>query len=270
MKKFITLFAIVAALFTVNTTAADAQIKYDEINYTLAKTHTMDHIQNGDDFYRMGRYQDAMNEYKSARSYNNYKGTTIVPAREIDDKMDRCADAIRRGNRPEPARRDRNEKASNTAAAVIGGVILGGIIAAAVSSNKSSANNNSSSSYDPSSLKRTSSNGMSYSTVKANNSCRILSVRNEFDYTVVEMEFRDFSKDSRISINKDTFVKDAYSGQKFFLRDVENIGVKATTYVAAGDSHIFRLYFDRINSRCSDIDIIEPGTSYWKFFNVPV
>lgn len=264
MKKFISILAIAVTMFAVNASVANAQ-NWDDFNYKLAKTHTTEYIEKGDDAYRMGRYNEAMNHYKQARYYNDYKGHTVIPAYEIDRKMDRCADAMRNGRRSEPARRDRDEKISDGAAlAVIGGALLGGIIASAVSNNKAKK-----AEVNTGSLIDVRYNGLSYQTTNANKS-RILSIRNEFDYTVVELEYYDTNDNHYLSINRDTYLKDNRNGSKYSLIDADNISVKNSTYVAAGRSHTFRLYFERLSSNSTDIDLIEPGTSSWKFYHVPV
>lgn len=267
MKKFISMIALVAAMFTFNTTVSYAQIQWKDVNHTIKKTHTLDYIKAGDDAYRMGNYMEAMEKYKNAREYNEQRGYNIVPPREIEHKMDRCAEAMRHENhRVRPGHR---EQISGTTAAVTGAAILGGIIAAAVSDNS---NNNSvpANNYN-NSLRDVRYNGLSYSTTAENRNCNILSVKSEFDYTVVEMEYINPSENHSLRIDKDTYIKDRFTGNKLYLRDVQGIGVKNYTPVIAGDSHVFRLYFDRINNRCSEIDVIEPTqTSSWKFYHVPV
>lgn len=269
MKKFIAIIALLAAIFTVGTTTAEAQTRYEDFNYVLAKTHTTDYIQKGDDAYRMGHYNEAMDAYKRARSYNNYQGRTIVPAREIDHKLDRCAEAIRFGGRPAPARPARNERVSDAAAAVAGVAILGGLIAAATSHKKAAPAATPAVASEDMTLHEVTSNGLTYSTPSANANCSILSVTTESSYTVVEMEFINIERADKICINKDTYLKDRSTGRRFNLVDTENISTKNMTKIAQGDSHTFRLYFDRISDDCSEIDVIEPGTSSWKFYHVP-
>lgn len=267
MKKFIAIIAIMAAMFTVNATTANAQMNYDDINYRIAKSHTTEYIQKGDDAYRMGRYQEAMDHYKRAREYNSFRGHTIVPSYDIESKMDRCANAMRGGNRTEQPSH-RHHRGTETAAAVVGGVLLGGILASVLGGDSKSNGKEAAASNDDNTLCEVTSNGISYSTTSANKYCRVLSVKNEFDYTVVEMEFIDAKADHTISIDRTTYLKDRNSGAKLSLKDVENIAVKGSTSVAAGDSHVFRLYFDRTNG--TEVDVIEPGTSSWKFYHVPV
>lgn len=280
MKKFISMIALVATMLTTNATVANAQ-NYDDFNYRLAKSHTTEYIQKGDDAFRMGHYTQAMDEYKRARHYNEYKGRPVIPEHEIDRKMDRCADAMRRSSslsRPEAARPaaarpvtprpHHNEEISDAAAAVAGVALLGGLIAAVASSNDNSeapANNNVSTLVD------VTCNGLSYTTTAANTGCSILSVKNEFDYTVVELEFINSARNSTtLRIDKNTYLKDRSNGEKLSLRDVEGISVKGSTRVDGGDSHVFRLYFDRISDRCSEVDLVESNSSSWKFYHVPV
>ena len=234
--------AIVAAMFTVNTTLANAQVKWgEETNYTIHKVHTFDYMEKGDDLFRIGKYTEAMEAYKNAREHNKYKGGTIISPYEIERKMDRCADAMRRSSRIVPVARPvvaaRPTAASNSAAA---------------------------------DLCEVSNNGLTYTTTTANRGCSILSVKSECDYTVVEMEFiNTSSKATTISINKDTFLKDRNNNVKYSLRDVDGIGMNGTP-IESGESQVFRLYFNRISSSSTEVDIIEPGTSSWKFYRVPV
>lgn len=269
MKKFIAIIAFMTTMFTVNTTVANAQMNYDDVNYRIAKTHTTEYITKGDDAYRMGNYNQAMDCYKRAREYNNFKGRTIVPAREIDSKMDRCASAMRNGGHHASTYHHRNENVSTAAAVAIGGAILGGILASAVSKNKNSNNKAKAENRDMNALCNVTYNGLSYSTTVANSDCHILNVKNEFDYTVVEMEFLNLNHDDAIRIDKNTYLKDRKSGMKLALQDVENINVMGTTKVAAGEAHVFRLYFQRVSNDCSEVDLIEPGTSSWKFYHIP-
>lgn len=269
MKKFISMIALVAAMFTINTTVTNAQTHWNNINHTIKKTHTLDYIKEGDDAYRMGQYKEAMDYYKRAREYNEHGGYTIVSPREIDHKMDRCAEAMRYGNnRVRPAH---HESVSGATAAVAGAAILGGIIAAAVSDNSNHNNNNYNAPANNmnNGLRDVTYNGLSYSTTADNFSCNVLSVKSEYDYTVVELEYIVPDRNTRIIIDKDTYIKDRFTGNKLYLRDVQGIGVKNYTPVMAGDSHVFRLYFDRISIRCAEIDLIEPGQSAWKFYHVP-
>lgn len=270
MKKFISIIALVAAMFSINTPVSNAQTHWGDINHTIKKTHTLDYIKSGDDAYRMGNYKEAMEAYKNAREYNEHRGYNIVPPRDIERKMDRCAEAMRRENRGYSGR---HESVSGTTAAVAGAAILGGIIAAAVSDNSNHNNSRSAApavSNNNGGLRDMSHNGITYSTAAANNNCYILSVKSDLDYTVVEMEYIAQGKNTTIMLDKDTYIKDRFTGNKLYLRDVQGISTKVNTAVSADDSHVFRLYFDRINSNCSEIDLIEPGTSSWKFYHVSV
>lgn len=251
MKKFITMIALVAAMFTVNTTVANAQMNYDEVNYKIHRTHTLEYMEKGDDAYRVGKYNEAMEAYKNARYHNKFKDGTIVPPSEIDRKMDRCADAMRR---EENMRRVEAIAASNRSVAR----------PVAVAARPTAATN------DANALCEVTRNGLTYTTTAANTGCSIVSVKSECDYTVVEMEFINTgSRATTISINKDTFLKDRINGVKYSLREVEGIGVNASP-VESGESQVFRLYFNRISNSCSEVDVIEPGTSSWKFYHVPV
>ncbi len=100
MKKFIAIAALVAAMFTVNVTEANAQSTldgrdYKAVNHAIHEVHVKDYLNKGDDEYRLGHYEEAMKAYKSAREHNNID-ENIVPNQVIDQKMDRCADAMRR------------------------------------------------------------------------------------------------------------------------------------------------------------------------------
>lgn len=243
MKKFIAMVALVAAMFTVNTTVANAQMNYDEVNYKIHRTHTLEYMEKGDDAFRMGRYNDAMEAYKSARYHNKFKDGTIVPSAEIDRKMDRCADAMRR---QEAMRRVEAISVNRPVARP----------AAAVSS-------------DANNLSEVTRNGLSYTT--NSKCCSILSVKAIADYTVVEMEFiNSDNKATDIFINKDTFLKDRNSNVKYSLRDTEGINVDTKISLSAGESQVFRLYFNRISNSCTEVDIVEPSTNGWKFYRVPV
>jgi len=272
MKKFISMIALVATMFTVNATVANAQ-NYDDFNYRLAKDHTIEYIQKGDDDFRMGHYQAAMDNYKRARHYNEFKGRPVVPEYEINHKMDRCADAMRNHSAHRPdAYPHRHEEVSSTAAAVAGAALLGGLVAAVTSNNNNSqaapanVNNN-----NDNSLVDVTRNGLSYTTTAKNVSCSILSVKSEFDYTVVELEFINTSnRATNLTLDKNTYLKDRANGGKLPLVNVEGISVKGSTPVAGGDSHVFRLYFDRISNSCSEVDLVESNTSSWKFYHVPV
>ena len=275
MKKLISLIALIAAMFTANATVANAQMNYDAVNYRIAEVHTKEYINKGDDAYRMGNYKEAMECYKNAREYNTRRGREIVPQRDIDRKMDRCASAMRTGihhEHHEPVRRHREEKAS-TAAAAIGGAILGGILVAALSSNSSrnaEATTASSSSSSSSSLRDVTCNGISYETLESNPCCRVLSVTSDYRGTMVEMEYLNLASNDRIKIDKNTFIKDRSTGMKLTLQDAENIASRDYMSVPRGETHVFRLYFQRLSSSCTEVDIIEPGSSSWKFYHVPV
>ncbi len=239
MKKFIAMVALVASMFTVNSTVANAQVKWgEEANYTIHKVHTMEYLEKGDDAYRMGHYQEAMNCYKSAREHNKYRDTTIVPVREIERKMERCADAMRR---EETMRRIESIAAANRPAPA---------------AQPAAARN------DGNGLCNVNNNGLSYTTTTNNRGCSVLSVKSEADYTVVEMEFINTGNNATsINIGRDTFLKDRNSGTKYSLRDVEGIGIDTKIQVLSGESQVFRLYFNRIGSAWSEVDMVEPGTS---------
>lgn len=246
------MIALVAAMFTVNTTVANAQMNYNEVNYKIHRTHTLEYIEKGDDAFRMGRYNEAMEAYKSARYHNKYNDTTIVPMYEIDRKMDRCADAMRR---EETMRRIDAIAASNRSVAR----------PTAVAARPAAATN------DANALCEVTRNGLTYTTTAVNRGCSVVSVKSECDYTVVEMEFINTGNSATtISINRDTFLKDRCNGVKYSLRDVEGISVNVSTPVESGESVVFRLYFNRISNSCSEVDVIEPGTSSWKFYHVAV
>ena len=103
MKKLFAIAALVAAMFTVNVTEVNAQSTldgsdYKAVNHRIHEVHVKDYLNKGDDEYRLGHYQAAMDAYKSAREHNNID-ENIVPNSLIDQKMDRCADAMRRDSR---------------------------------------------------------------------------------------------------------------------------------------------------------------------------
>ena len=103
MKKLFAIAALVAAMFTVNVTEVNAQSTldgsdYKAVNHRIHEVHVKDYLNKGDDEYRLGHYQAAMDAYKSAREHNNID-ENIVPNSVIDKKMDRCADAMRRDSR---------------------------------------------------------------------------------------------------------------------------------------------------------------------------
>ena len=109
MKKFFAAVALVAAMFTVNVTEANAQSNLNwnnisAVNHRIHEVHVKDYLNKGDDEFRLGHYEEAMKAYKSAREHNNID-ENIVPNSVIDQKMDRCADAMRRDSRRD-ARRD--------------------------------------------------------------------------------------------------------------------------------------------------------------------
>lgn len=256
MKKFISVIALVAAMFTVNTTVSNAQVKWgEETNIRIHEVHTHDYINKGDDLFRMGKYAEAMAAYKQAREYNTYKGKIFVPVHEIDRKMDRCAEAMRRAERAE--RIERIERAIPTRA----------IPARALPTRNVPAMNNR---HEENTLRDVTFNGLSYSTMSDNVNCHILGVSSRMDYTVVELEYITPSQNGRIILDKDTYLKDRNTGRKIFLRNVEGINTRNYTYVSAGESHVFRLYFDRISDKCSEVDLIESASSNWKFYHVPV
>ena len=100
MKKLFAIAALVAAMFTVNVTEVNAQSTldgsdYKAVNHRIHEVHVKDYLNKGDDEYRLGHYEEAMKAYKSAREHNNID-ENIVPNNVIDQKMDRCADAMRR------------------------------------------------------------------------------------------------------------------------------------------------------------------------------
>lgn len=238
MKRIIAIVTIVLTALTVGTSVASAQ-NYDDFNYKLAITHTTEYIQKGDDAYRMGKYEEAMEHYKRARSYNTFKGKPVVPEKDIEGKMDRCADAMRRA-RSEAARREQYDRAQ--------------------SSNQSSNNRRKVTSY-----------GLSYMTTAANEKCRILSVKCDNDYTAIDFEFNNDNRPTTVAIDRNTFVLDSKSGRKYSLIRCANIThTQSDTPVQAGVSHVFTLYFEPLRGGCDEIDIIEPGSSSWKFYFVPV
>ena len=278
MKKFFAIVALAATMFTVNTTVADAQSNryYDEVNLTIARTNTNDYIHKGDDAFRSGRYKEAMDLYKRAREFNHFKGQPVVPTHEIDRKMDRCADAMRHAeHRDEMRRQDRSD-------ATLGAAIIGGIIAAATSSH----NNNQATAAQPAqsnaaqaaaaqpaapdnSLVEVSRHGLSYTTMTRNTACSVVSVKNDDKFTVVEMEYINTDNVSNtLTLDKDTYLKDRTTGDKLKLRSTEGIATKGSTRVDAGDAVTFRLYFNRVSEGCQEVDIVEPGTSSWKFYHV--
>ncbi len=121
MKKLFAIAALVAAMFTVNVTEVNAQSTldgkdYKAVNHAIHKVHVNDYMNKGDDEYRLGHYEAAMEAYKSAREHNNID-ENIVPNSVIDRKMDRCADAMRRDrdrdNRRDNGRTWRNSSNSN-------------------------------------------------------------------------------------------------------------------------------------------------------------
>ncbi len=254
MKKQITLIALIAAMFTANATVANAQMDYDKINYRLAETHTKEYINKGDDAYRMGNYKEAMDFYKKAREYNTFKGKPVVPERDIDQKMDRCGAAIRNGSDQE-TRRNREE-----ASAIIDALF-------GLGKDKSS---RSSSSSPASGVRKVTYNDLTYITTVNNSFCHILGVTSDRNGTVVEMEYLNLEKDDRIKIDKNTYIKDTSTGMKLMLQEVENITTRDYMPVECGDAHVFRLYFQRLSNNCTEIDIVEPGSSSWKFYHVPV
>ncbi len=100
MKKFIAIAALAAAMFVGNVTEVNAQSTldgkdYKAVNHAIHEVHVNDYMNKGDDEYRLGHYEAAMEAYKSARRHNNID-ETIVPNSVIDRKMDRCADAMRK------------------------------------------------------------------------------------------------------------------------------------------------------------------------------
>ena len=277
MKKFFAIVALAAAMFTVNSSVANAQ-NWDDFNYRLKVTHTKDYIQKGDDEFRMGQYEKAMDSYKRAREYNEYKGHTVVPAQEIERKMDRCAEAIRFGYRPSSSRR---EEVSDAGAIVAGVAILGGIIANAVSSKKEApAQAAPAQAAKPTQAVQTSNsnalcevacNGLVYTTKADNKACRVRSIKNEGDFTVVEMQYFNLNNHSTdVWINADTYLKDRNANRIYSPCKFEAIYSDKKLNVMPSDSHIFRIYYDRISDECSQVDVIEPGSSNWKFYNVPV
>lgn len=243
MKKLFAIAALVAALFTVNATEANAQLNWNDtkaVNHRIHEVHVKDYLNKGDDEYRLGHYEAAMEAYKNAR-YHNTIDELIVPAHVIDLKMDRCADAMRYGRDYGYGRTWRDAPARPV-----------------------SYNSN----YD---LVDVRSNGMVYTTTANNRGCRVISVKNEFNYTVVEMEFINYGNGSTtISLNGDTYLKDRNTGARYSINDAEGIRINARTTIFPGESQVFRLYFNRISGGCRSVDIVEPGTSSWKFYNVPV
>ena len=249
MKKLFAIAALVAAMFTVNSTEANAQshLNWNDtkaVNHRIHEVHVKDYLNKGDDEYRLGHYEAAMEAYKNAR-YHNTIDELIVPARVIDQKMDRCADAMRRESRRD-SWRDNGRTWRDTPARPV------------------SYNTNSD-------LVDVRSNGMVYTTTATNRGCRVLSVKSEFNYTVVEMEFiNNGSRSTNISIDGDTYLKDRNTGARYSLNEAKGIRINANTNIYSGESQIFRLYFNRVSGGCRSVDIVEPGTSDWKFYNVPM
>ena len=252
MKKLFAIAALVAAMFTVNATEANAQshLNWNDtkaVNHRIHEVHVKDYLQKGDDEFRLGHYEAAMKAYKSAREHNNID-ENIVPNRVIDQKMDRCADAMRR-------ERERNNNTWRSSS----DNTWRNAPARPVSYNTSN------------DLVDVRSNGMSYTTLAANRNCRVLNVKSEFNYTVVEMEYVNNGRNcDRITIDRDTYLKDRNTGVRYSLRDTDGIGVNNSVVVYPGDSQIFRLYFNRVGGGCRSVDIVEQGSSSWKFYNVPM
>lgn len=249
MKKLFAIAALVAAMFTVNATEANAQSNLNwsntkAVNHRIHEVHVKDYLNKGDDEYRLGHYEAAMEAYKNAR-YHNTIDELIVPARVIDQKMDRCADAMRRESRRD-SWRDNGRSWRD----------------APVRPVSYNTNND---------LVDVRSNGMFYTTTATNRECRILSVKSEFNYTVVEMEFVNYdNRSTTIHINGDTFLKDRNTGARYSLNEAKGISINTRTTVYSGESQVFRLYFNRVSGGCRSVDLVEPGTSDWKFYNVPV
>ena len=251
MKKFATILAIaIAFIFSATSANAQSHLNWNDnkaLNHRIHEVHVNDYLNKGDDEFRLGHYEAAMKAYKSAREHNNID-ENIVPNRVIDQKMDRCADAMRRANSRDTWRDNSRDTWRN---------------ARPVSYNTSS-------NRGMNDLVEVRSNGMFYNTIAANRECRVLSVKNEFNCTVVEMEYINPSNvDNYISINSDTYLKDRNNGVKYSLRDADGIGTKSIK-VYPGESHIFRLYFNRVSGSCRSVDIVEEGRSSWKFYNVPM
>lgn len=247
MKKVFAIAALVAAMFTVNATEAKAQLNWNDtkaVNYRIHEVHVKDYLQKGDDEFRLGHYEAAMEAYKNAR-YHNTIDELIVPARVIDQKMDRCAEAMRRESRRDSWRSSNNNTWRNAPA------------------RPASYNTNND-------LVDVRVNGMTYTTTANNSGCRVLNVKSEFNYTVVEMEFINTSNGSTtISLNRDTYLKDRNTGARYSLNNAEGISSVAMK-IYPGESQVFRLYFNRVSGGCHSVDIVEPGTSSWKFYNVPM
>ncbi|MDD6002029.1 MAG: hypothetical protein PUC50_07555 [Bacteroidales bacterium] len=71
-----------------------------------------------------------------------------------------------------------------------------------------------------------------------------------------------------ITIDKDTYIN--VNGKKYFLTKAEGIGINPdkTYFYAFDQAKDFALYFPPIPKSTTKMDLIEPGTSDWKFYDI--
>lgn len=268
MKKLQIIFSF-CLLFLAATGVCEAQ-DYEKINRRLAEDHCREYMQQGDDYYRKGNYREAEFYYKKSRTENErYKGA-FYSSKVYEEKLDKCAYAIRNGQTREQKDEQEVDELANALLE-----IFGGSKNKSGDSSKSKSSQGNSSANEDNSLQDISYRGMNYSTLTRNKDCRILKVVCSETETVVEMEYTNMSnKDIKVSINRSTYIKDRSdfsSNRKILLERTENMPYSNNpSVVEAGENVVFRLHFGPVSKECREIDLIEPETSKWKFYRIGV
>lgn len=89
--------------------------------------------------------------------------------------------------------------------------------------------------------------------------------------TIVEFSLTNKKKDGYfqwITIDKNTYI--SVNGKQYYLTKTEGIGInpEKTYFNSLGEQKEFALYFPPIPKTTTKMDLIEPGDSDWKFYNI--
>lgn len=253
-------------------TANSYSQNYAEINRNLAKDNISRYMDNGYDLYNKGKYDEAEQQFRKARDENNRYNGALYDQNAINKKLEDCAYAKRNGTTREKQENKRTDDLIDAFAGLF-------------SSKKNSNTNNNTQTQKPQQTTTTNNTaneiheisyrGMTYSTPKNNTGGRILSVTRTETETIVDMEYINCSSQKMFySMNRNAYIKDRtnITNQKILLESLENCPYSKDNnfMVDPGESVVFRMHFGPTPSNCQEIDIIESGTSSWRFYHVPV
>ncbi|MBO7220809.1 MAG: trypsin-like peptidase domain-containing protein [Alistipes sp.] len=103
-----------------------------------------------------------------------------------------------------------------------------------------------------------------YVQVQHNKNCTIKRVELADTFTAIEISCRNFTY---CSIDRETYI--TTSGEHYKLTKAEGIKYyPEKTYIPSGQSLTFTLYFPPISNLTTNISLIEPGDSDWKFYGI--